>query len=187
MEGSGADRIQARGATGITRNQQPMNENENENENEINTGISTLAKLPLWKHLADRMIAEGLEYGKEFPTEFFEQELRIARQNPNYKGQLGQIRRRIFNETGFCLHGYGSNGNWQRILEPAQNLHKGQLMVRTARRRLRDTVRITQTTDREKLTAEERQRMEQLEVGASRKYAAFLQTDRETRKEHLLA
>lgn len=154
--------------------------------NEIENNLGTLAKLPLWKHLADRIMNEGLHYGKEFPAEFFEEGLRLKRTEKNFVNQLCSIRRYIFNQTGFCLHGYGSKGKFQRIIEPSQNLHKGHLLMRTAKRRIRDTVKITQTTVRDTLTTEERRAMERLELGSSRKLNAFLQTDHDLRKQKLL-
>lgn len=52
-----------------------MNE-ETKQIGESETQLAELVRLPLWRACAESMLAEGVEYGKTYTAEYFEQHLR---------------------------------------------------------------------------------------------------------------
>ena len=79
----------------------------------------TTRELPLWKHALDEMRKSGVEYGKTYAPEWFEERLSCHRDSMEFSLALSEIRREL-EFDGFYLTGRGQAGN-QIILPPKDN------------------------------------------------------------------
>lgn len=82
--------------------------------------MNELVKLPLWKNCLEVMLAEGVEHGKTYPSEFFEEHLKEKRETMQFGLAISAIRREL-EKYGFYLSGRGQKGNQFIILPPENN------------------------------------------------------------------
>lgn len=76
-------------------------------------------RLPLWKNCLELMLEEKVEHGKTYAAEFFEAQLKEARDTMRFSLAISEIRKEL-EKLGFYLSGRGQSGN-QWIILPAEN------------------------------------------------------------------
>jgi hypothetical protein len=107
------------------------------------------------------MLADGVEYGKTYSAEYFEEKLRCKRDQMAFGISLSQVRRAL--ETkGFYLSGRGLKGNSFIILEPKNNVNVLRSYSHSALDDLKRGVILGTNTRLDTLTAEERRRHESM-------------------------
>ena len=74
-----------------------------------------IQRLPLWKNVVEEMRSMGLQYGQTFPSEFFEERLKVTRDQMRFGLDISEIRRELEHD-GFRLSGVGQKGNQQVIV-----------------------------------------------------------------------
>jgi hypothetical protein len=128
---------------------------------EMETQQASLVRLPLWKNCVERMLANGVEYGKTYSAEYLEKELRCKRTEMNFGIAVSEIRRAL--ETrGFYLSGRGLKGDSFIILEPQKNQEVLSSYSTTAIDALKRGVILGTNTRLDTLTSEERRRHESM-------------------------
>lgn len=65
----------------------------------------TIRRLPLWRNLLDELLAEGIEYGKKYDAERFEEALSCKRNTMQFGIAVHKIRTAL-EEKGFYLQGH---------------------------------------------------------------------------------
>jgi hypothetical protein len=112
---------------------------------EESTEMETI-KLPEWKSCYEDMLKDGIEYGKTYPTEFFEKKLRANRLTMEFGIAVSRVRTLLL-AHGFYLSGRGGKGKQFVILAASANcqvmenfqvaaahaLHKGATLGRNTR------------------------------------------------------
>ncbi len=129
-----------------------MNENQND---------GTVVRLPLWRACADDMRVEGIEHGKVYPAEYFEQKLRTTRDTMEFGMAISEIRRDL-ESSGFYLSGRGQNGNQFVILPPENNQDVMRAYQRSALDSLKRGVILGTNTRLDLLPESERRKHEAL-------------------------
>lgn len=117
-------------------------------------------KLPLWKNCIDVMQAQGVEFGKLYPAEFFEAELAEPVGSVGYNMGIFYIRRAL-QRNGFHLSGEGHNGRAYEIIPAADNHLIIRRYLRVARDRTERAVILGAATPLDRLTPSEQLRHEQ--------------------------
>lgn len=82
--------------------------------------MNDVVKLPLWKNCLESMLADGIEYGKTYSSEFFEEQLKEKRKTMEFTLAVSAIRREL-EKYGFYISGRGHDGNQFIILPPENN------------------------------------------------------------------
>jgi hypothetical protein len=82
--------------------------------------MNELVKLPLWKNCLEAMLAEGIEHGRTYTAEFFEEQLQEKRDTMQFSLAISAIRREL-EKYGFYLSGRGQKGTQFIILPPENN------------------------------------------------------------------
>lgn len=120
-----------------------------------------LVRLPLWRNCVEKMEAEGIEYGRTYPAEFFEAELRCTREDMKFGLGISQIRRQL-EHKGFFLSGRGQKGSQYIILPPSANANVMGNYAAAAMDALKRGVILGTNTRLDTLSAEERRRHESM-------------------------
>lgn len=127
--------------------------------NTIDSG--EVRKLPLWKSCLEKMVSEGVEYGKTYPADFFEQELSQKRDSMKFGLDISEIRRGL-EKLGFYLSGRGQGGNQYIVLPPANNASVMSSYSRAALDALKRGVILGTNTRLDTLSDSERKRHESI-------------------------
>lgn len=138
-----------------------MNENEIKQIGNQETVTSNLTRLPLWKSCVESMLAEGVQFGKTYSAEYFEEKLKCGRFEMKFGLAVSQIRRRLESD-GFYLSGRGLKGDSFIILKPNRNQDVMSSYASEALDALKRGVILGTNTRVDLLTDEERRRHESL-------------------------
>lgn len=87
-------------------------------DEQIESSEGKLTKLPEWRACLDVMLKEGVEYGKVYSAEFFEEHLCAKRDEMDFEMRISEIRRAL-EHKGFYLTGRGGKGV-QWVILPAK-------------------------------------------------------------------
>lgn len=128
---------------------------------EAETQKAELVRLPLWRNCADAMRAGGISYGKTYPTEYFEEQLRCNRDSLQFGIAISEIRHDL-ETSGFFLCGRGQKGKQLVVVPAASNSDVMASYARLATRALRRGVILGTNTPLTALSAEERRRHESM-------------------------
>jgi hypothetical protein len=123
------------------------------------TQQAELVRLPLWRDCAEKMLADGVDYGQTYPAEYFEERLRCKRDDMKFGLGVSHIRRAL-ESKGFYLSGRGLKGSSFIILEPSDNKSVMTNYSAQALDALKRGVILGTNTRLDTLTAEERRRHE---------------------------
>ena len=123
--------------------------------------MSEIIRLPEWKACLDDMIKDGLEYNKVYAAEFFEERLRVKRDEMKFGLDISRIRREL-EKLGFYLTGRGQKQTQFVILPPAANSNIMCAYQREALDALTRGVILGTNTRMDMLTAGEKLRHEQV-------------------------
>lgn len=137
-----------------------MNE-ETKQIGESETQLAELVRLPLWRACAESMLAEGVEYGKTYTAEYFEQHLRCTREDMKFSLAISEIRKSL-ECKGFYLSGRGLKGNSFIILTPESNRDVMSSYSTAAMDALKRGVILGTNTRIDLLNTEERRRHESM-------------------------
>lgn len=77
----------------------------------------TVVRLPLWRSCLERMIDEGVEYGKTYTAEFFMEHLKAEPDSMQFGLAISEIRREL-EQKGYYLSGRGGKQTQWVILQP---------------------------------------------------------------------
>ena len=134
------------------------------------TNNTNAVKLPLWKHVVEIMLDTGCTYGNVYELAFFEEHLRMKREQDTMRFDLSIAHiRRALEYKGFFLSGRGSKGTQWVILPPEANASQMQAYQRQACDVMRRTVILGSNTDTSRLNDEQKRRHEHiLEKAAAR-------------------
>jgi hypothetical protein len=122
---------------------------------------SELVRLPLWKACVDNMRKDGVNHGKTYPADYFEQQLRTTRETMQFSLGLSEIRREL-ERDGFYLSGRGQHGNQFVILPPENNRDVMASYQRQAFDALKRGVILGTNTRLDLLPSEDRKKHESL-------------------------
>lgn len=137
-----------------------MNE-ETKQIGEQETKLAEVVRLPLWKSCVEHMLAEGVEYGKTYTAEYFEERLRCPRDSMQFGLAVSEIRRSL--ETkGFYISGRGLKGDSFIILEPNKNQNILRSYGQTATDALKRGVILGTNTRLDLLNEEDRRKHESI-------------------------
>lgn len=126
---------------------------------ETETQQAQLVRLPLWRNCVDAMLSDGIEYGKTYTAEYFEGQLRCARDEMKFGLAISEIRRQL-ESKGFYLSGRGLNGNSFIILQPNDNVDVMRSYSSAALDALKRGVILGTNTRLDALSDEEKRRHE---------------------------
>lgn len=126
--------------------------------NDINQ-IQGVRRLPLWKSCVEEMRVQGVDYGKVYTAEYFEQRLKCKRDEMEFGLAISEIRRDL-ETSGFYLSGRGQSGNQYVILPPENNRGVMSGYQRAALDALKRGIILGTTTRLDTLSAEDRRRHE---------------------------
>lgn len=118
-------------------------------------------RLPIWKNALDEMRKQGLHYGKTYPAEWFETQLRAQRNTMPFGLGISEIRRELEHD-GYFLSGRGQKGNQFVILEPESNQDVMKCYGRAALNALQRGVILGTNTRLDTLSAEQRRKHQSL-------------------------
>jgi len=118
-----------------------------------------LVRLPLWKACAEAMLAEGVDFGKVYPAEYFEERLRCKRDDMKFGFDMSEIRR-VLETKGFYLSGRGGKGDSFVIVEANKNANVMKNYQASAFDCIKRGVILGMSTPLDKLTDSERIRHE---------------------------
>lgn len=122
-----------------------------------------LVRLPLWRSCVEKMLAEGVEYGKTYPADYFEKMLRCKRDEMKFGLGISEVRRALeANKPAFYLSGRGLKGDSFIILEPSQHVDVLWGYSHKALDALKRGVILGTNTRIDTLTTEERRRHESI-------------------------
>ena len=121
--------------------------------------MNSVVRLPLWKSCLEQMQIGGVEYGKVYAAEFFEEHLRTKRDTMQFGLAVSEIRK-CLEEQGFYLSGRGGKGDQWVILEPSSNVDVCQCYSRAATDALKRGVILGTNTRLDTLSIEQRRRHE---------------------------
>ena len=128
-----------------------------ENSNEQTEAV----RLPIWKHALEQMRLAGIEYGKTFTAEWFEEHLRTRRDTMGFGLSISEIRREL-EWDGYYLSGRGQKGDQFVIMLPESNQDVMRGYGRAALDALKRGVILGTNTRLDSLTANERRKHESL-------------------------
>lgn len=120
-----------------------------------------IVRLPLWRNCVEKMIKEGVEHGKTYSAEFFEDQLKAPRDSMGFGLGISEIRREL-EKQGYYLSGRGQGGNQFIILPPENNQDVMAHYQRMAADALKRGVILGTNTRLDLLPAEARKRHEGL-------------------------
>jgi hypothetical protein len=116
-------------------------------------------RLPLWKNCLEAMIRDGVDHGKTYEAEFFENYFKTERTSMAFSLGVSQIRTALL-EHGLFLSGRGQKGDQFVILDAASNTRVMENFQHQAAVALRKGVILGTNTRLDVLTDEERRRHE---------------------------
>ena len=87
----------------------------------MNETSTEVLRLPLWKNCLEAMLDGGIEHGKTYSAEFFEEHLKEKRDEMKFGFAIAEIRREL-EKRGYYLSGRGQGGNQFIILPPENNM-----------------------------------------------------------------
>jgi hypothetical protein len=118
-------------------------------------------KLPEWRGCLELMLSQGVDYGKVYSAEFFEEHLREQRDSMKFGLSISEIRREL-EKNGFYLSGRGQKGSQFVILKPESNQEVMQSYNRAAIDALKRGVILGTSTRIDLLSEEDRRRHEKI-------------------------
>jgi len=118
-----------------------------------------VVRLPLWKNCYEEMIRDGVDYGKTYEAEFFEQRLKEKRDTMAFGLALSQIRTALLGH-GVYLSGRGQKGHQFVIVDAAANTRVMENFQHQAKIALQKGVILGTNTRLDVLTEEERRKHE---------------------------
>lgn len=124
------------------------------NEEQTKTETGKVRSLPLWKSFAEQLIAEGIEHGKEYRAEVFEDGLGCKRDSIEYGFAVSEVRK-ILEDLGYYLSGRGMNGKAFVIIEPEGHCDVAGSRERQAMVLLLRATKLLSTTRRELMSSED--------------------------------
>lgn len=127
--------------------------------NEENGCEVEVLRLPLWKNCYEEMLREGVDYGRTYSAEYFEEKLKLKRESMAYGLDLSKIRSALLSH-GFFLSGRGQKGEQFVILDASANTAVMENFQAQAVKALRSGVILGTNTRIDILTAEERRKHE---------------------------
>jgi hypothetical protein len=116
-------------------------------------------RLPLWKDLFEKIVADGLAENKAYPIAYFVAGLECDPNSVTFAFGLHEIRRAL-RRKGWVLSGRGQNGTQFILLPRSRNADEMLRLQNTACTALREGVILGTNTDMGVLTSEERNRHE---------------------------
>jgi hypothetical protein len=105
------------------------------------------------------MKAAGIEYGKVYTAEFFEERLMVKRDDPSFCFDIPRIRREL-EHSGYYLSGRGGKGETYVILPPENNADQMLAYQSAAMDALKRGCILGTNTRLDTLSAEDRRRHE---------------------------
>lgn len=123
------------------------------------TAVAEALKLPLWRECAKEMLVQGIEYGKVYPSQYFEDRLRCASDSMTFSMGIAEIRRAL-EPHGFYLSGRGQKGEQYVILPAQANANVMMCYSRKASDALKRGVILGTNTRLDTLSADDRRRHE---------------------------
>jgi hypothetical protein len=118
-----------------------------------------VVRLPLWKNCLEDMLQQGVDHGKTYEADFFENHLKSERTTMAFSLGVSQIRTALL-EHGFFLSGRGQKGDQFVILDAASNTRVMENFQHQAAVALKKGVILGTNTRLDVLTDEERRRHE---------------------------
>lgn len=125
-------------------------------EEEIQTDV---VRLPLWRNCYEEMLREGVDYGKTYEAEFFEERLKEKRDTMAFGLSISQIRTALLSH-GLYLSGRGQKGHQFVIVDAAANTRVMENFQHQAKIALQKGVILGTNTRLDVLTEEERRKHE---------------------------
>lgn len=123
----------------------------------ISSGVAV--RLPLWRNCLEKMIQEGLYYGKPYSKEWFEEELKCPFNGMEFSFAITQIRQEL-EEKGFYLSGRGQKGTGFVIVPAAANADVMKSYQKAAAQALQRALVLGSNTDTTQLTDMEKRKHE---------------------------
>lgn len=140
-----------------------------------------VTKLPLWKTCAEQMLEEGIDYGKTYPYQFFEDRLKADRNSIQFSIAISKIRHALLRK-GFYLSGVGAQKHGCFcIQQPNANKATMTRMAKIAQRSLARGVILGTNTPLEILQAGDRKKHEQILERLQLKYMFIRSPNRTAR------
>lgn len=118
-------------------------------------------RLPLWKNCYEEMLRDGVDYGKSYTAEYFEDRLKSKRESMTFGLDISKIRSALLSH-GFFLSGRGQKGEQFVILDASANTSVMENFQTQAIKALRSGVILGTNTRVDVLTAEERRKHESM-------------------------
>lgn len=112
--------------------------------------MGEIRKLPLWKGLYEKLIEEGIDYGKTYPADKFEKELSCNRESREFGIEVHKIRVEL-EKLGYYLQGKVESAGILVIVPAEKNVKisiKSEKRIR--KNRLRSAM-LLQATDLKRL------------------------------------
>ena len=120
-----------------------------------------VVKLPEWKSCYQDILNEGIDYGKTFTAEYFEEKLRCRRDSMQFGLDVSNVRTALL-AHGFYLSGRGGKGEHFVVLEAAANSKVMENYQHAAAIALRKGVILGTNTRIDILTDDERRKHESM-------------------------
>ena len=118
-------------------------------------------RLPLWKNCYEEMLRDGVDYGRTYTAEYFEEMLKTKRDSMTYGLDVSKIRAALLSH-GFFLSGRGQKGEQFVIVDASANTAVMENFQAQAIKALRSGVILGTNTRVDVLTDEERRKHESM-------------------------
>jgi hypothetical protein len=118
-----------------------------------------VVRLPIWKHVLELMRQEPIIPGRQFSAEFFEENLRMKREDMSFALSISNIRQELLAD-GVYLDGRGGRGDKWFIRPYAENHAVMKSYTHQALMALKKGVILGTNTPLDSLTDDERKRHE---------------------------
>jgi hypothetical protein len=135
--------------------------NTNETTGEAIEMAFEVIKMPEWKSCLDDMRSGDMDYGKSWPTTFFEVRLKCQRDTMRFGLDMSRIRTKLL-EEGYYLSGRGAKGERFEIVPAAANSQVMENLQADAARALAKGVILGTNTRIDLLTDAERRKHESM-------------------------
>jgi hypothetical protein len=106
----------------------------------------TVRRLPLWKNLLDKLITEGLQYGKIYTVQQFEQELSCSHTSIRFGISVHRINIAI-ERLGYHIKSKATSAGVLCIVQPNQHAVIAKNNERQIRKKRRRTISLMSATD----------------------------------------
>lgn len=118
-------------------------------------------RLPLWKNCYEKMLRDGVDYGRTYTAEYFEEMLKTKRDSMTYGLDVSKIRAALLSH-GYFLSGRGQKGEQFVIVDASANTAVMENFQAQAIKALRSGVILGTNTRVDVLTDEERRKHESM-------------------------